>query len=148
MNPFDKTDDPRRRWLIQALGAGFFSTLPMAQSLAQIFGSKPDKLPPGRSIYRLQGRVLVDNKEATLETPVTPTSTIETPTNGEIVYVQGANSYIQRGGSRVILERTQRADSTFAQGLRIVTGALLSVFPRGRRRRPTPRRRGPRGPAP
>ena len=131
MNPFDKTDDPRRRWLIQALGAGFFSTLPMAQTMAQIFGSKPGKLPEGRSIYRLQGNVLVDSKAATLETPIKPTSTIETPKDGEIVYISGGNSYIQRGSSRVELEFAQRPDSSFAAGLRLVAGALLSVFPRG-----------------
>ena len=131
MNYFDKVDDPRRRWLIQALGAGYFSTLPMAQALAQVLGSRPDKLPEGRSVYRVQGRVLVDGKEANLQTPVTPTSTIETPANGEIVYVQNQNSYIQRGNSRVVLERTERPEGGFAAGLRVVTGALLSVFPRG-----------------
>jgi hypothetical protein len=131
MNHFDKVDDPRRRWLIQALGAGYFSTLPMAQVLAQVLGSRPEKLPEGRSIYRVQGRVLVDGKEANLQTPVTPTSTIETPANGEIVYVQNQNSYVQRGNSRVVLERAERPEGGFAAGLRIVTGALLSVFPRG-----------------
>jgi len=131
MNHFDKIDDPRRRWLIQALGAGYFSTLPMAQALAQVLGSRPEKLPEGRSVYRVQGRVLVDGKEANLQTPVTPTSTIETPANGEIVYVQNQNSYIQRGASRVVLERAPTPEGGFAAGLRIVTGALLSVFPRG-----------------
>jgi hypothetical protein len=131
MNYFDKVDDPRRRWLIQALGAGYFSTLPMAQALAQVLGSRPDKLPEGRSIYRVQGRVLVDGREASLQTPVTPTSTIETPANGEIVYVQNQNSYIQRGNSRVVLERAEKPEGGFAAGLRVLTGALLSVFPRG-----------------
>jgi hypothetical protein len=131
MNYFDKVDDPRRRWLIQALGAGYFSTLPMAQVMAQVLGSRPEKLPEGRSIYRVQGRVLVDGKEANLQTQVTPTSTIETPANGEIVYVQNQNSYVQRGNSRVVLERAEKAEGGFAAGLRIVTGALLSVFPRG-----------------
>ena len=131
MNHFDKIDDPRRRWLIQALGAGYFCTLPMAQALAQVLGSRPEKLPEGRSIYRVQGGVLVDGKAATLQTPVTPTSTIETQANGEIVYVQNQNSYIQRGNSRVVLERAEKPEGGFAAGLRIVTGALLSVFPRG-----------------
>ncbi len=131
MNPFDKTDDPRRRWLIQALGAGFFSTLPMAQAMAQILGGRPDKLPPGKSIYRIQGSVQIDGKNANVDTPITPTSTIETGKDGELVYVQGTNSYIQRADSRVTLERAERPDSTFTQGLRIVSGALLSVFARG-----------------
>src|SRR5258705_3720450 len=118
MKPFDKTDDPRRRWLIQALGAGFFSTLPMAQTMAQILGGRPEKIAPGKSIYRIQGAVQVDGKSANVDTPITPTSTIETGRDGELVYVQGNNSYIQSPNSRVVLERSERADSTFAQGLR------------------------------
>ena len=131
MNPFDKTDDPRRRLLIQMLAAGAFS-LQGASALAQIFGGRPDKLPAGRSIYRIQGRVLVDGKEANLDTPITPTSTIETPTrDGEIVYVSGSTSYIQRGNSRVVLERPAETTSGFTSGLRLIAGALLSVFPKG-----------------
>ncbi len=128
MNYFDKIDDPRRRWLIQALGAGMFS-LSGAEAMAQVFGGRPAKLPEGRSIYRLQGDVAVDGKTATLDTKISPTSTIETPKNAEIVFVSGQNSYIQRGESRVVLERPQ--EGVFSQGLRLVTGALLSVFPRG-----------------
>ena len=128
MNYFDKIDDPRRRWLIQALGAGVFS-LSGAEAMAQILGSRPEKLPPGKSIYRIQGDVMVDDKRATLETAVTPTSTIVTPKNAEIVFVSGQQSYIQRGDSRVVMEAPK--ESVFASGLRLVTGALLSVFPRG-----------------
>ncbi|MGE5617173.1 MAG: hypothetical protein ACM3X5_09675, partial [Bacillota bacterium] len=130
MNPFDKTDDPRRRLLIQMLAAGAFS-LESASALAQIFGSRPEKLPPGRSIYRLQGQVQVDGQSATLQTPVTPTSTIETGKDAEIVFVQGQTSYIQRGNSRVVLERPSEPQSGFAAGLRLIAGALLSVFPKG-----------------
>ena len=128
MNYFDKVDDPRRRWLIQALGAGLFSAA-SAEALAQIFGSRPQKLPEGKSIYRLQGDVTVDDKPANLDTKITPRSTIVTPKNAEIVFVSGQQSYIQRGDSRVQLEAPQ--ESGFAAGLRLVTGALLSVFPRG-----------------
>jgi hypothetical protein len=131
MNYFDKTDDPRRRWLIQALGAGFFSTLPI-ELLAQIFGSRPAKMPEGKSVFRVQGQVTVDGKPATLDSKVTPTSTVETGRDGEIIYVQGGQSYIQRGNSKVILERKEpAADSPWTSGIQLVTGALLSVFPRG-----------------
>jgi hypothetical protein len=131
MNPFDKTDDPRRRWLIQALGAGFFSTLPMAQTMAQISARSRGSCRRGARSIACKGNVLVDSKAATLETQIKPTSTIETPKDGEIVYISGGNSYIQRGSSRVELEYAQRPDSSFAAGLRLVAGALLSVFPRG-----------------
>jgi len=131
MNYFDKIDDPRRRWLIKALGAGYFASLPMAQALAQVLGARPEKMPEGRSVYRVQGKVLVDGKEASLQTQITPTSTIETSSNGEIVYVNNQNSYIQRANSRVTLERAERPQGGFAQSLNLLAGALLSVFPRG-----------------
>ena len=131
MNYFDKIDDPRRRWLIKALGAGYFCSLPMAQALAQVLGARPEKMPEGRSVYRVQGKVLVDGKEASLQTQITPTSTIETSSNGEIVYVNNQNSYIQRANSRVTLERAERPQGGFAQSLNLLAGAILSVFPRG-----------------
>lgn len=129
MNYFDKVDDPRRRWLIRALGAGLFS-LPMAEAMAQLLGGRPEKMPPGRSIYRIQGGVQVDGKSADLGTQIMPTSTIETGRDGELVYVQGQNSYIQRANTRVILQRQERPDSAFTQAVNLVSGALLSVFPR------------------
>jgi len=130
MNPFDKTDDPRRRWLIRALGAGLF-TLPAAEVLAQLLGARPDKMPPGKSIYRIQGAVQVDGKNANVDSQISPGSTIETGRDGELVYVQGSNAYIQRANSHVVLEKSEKPESTLSQGLRIVTGALLSVFARG-----------------
>ena len=131
MNRFDKTDDPRRRLLIQALSAGVFSTLPAAQALAQVLGKTPAKLAPGKSIYRISGDVKIDGTVATLDTPVGPASTIETGKDAEIVYVTNDNAYIQRGNSRVILEKTPQPESRVVTGLRLITGALLSVFPRG-----------------
>src|SRR5229473_3043582 len=51
VKPFGQLDDPRRRVLIQALAAGFFSSA--GSAAAQIFGTPPKKLPAGQSIYRL-----------------------------------------------------------------------------------------------
>jgi hypothetical protein len=64
MNRFGELDDPRRRVLIQALAAGLFSLA--GDPVAQIFGTAPRKLPAGQSFYRVSGRVLVNNQQATL----------------------------------------------------------------------------------
>src|SRR6185503_15066480 len=88
MNYFDKVDDPRRRWLIQALGAGLFSA-GSAEALAQLFGSRPSKIAEGKSVYRVQGEVKVDGQAATLDTKVTSKSEIVTLKNAEIVFVSG-----------------------------------------------------------
>ena len=52
----NEADDPRRRLLIQMLAAGFFTGGSTASNLAlaQILGSPPTKLPPGRSVYRTE----------------------------------------------------------------------------------------------
>ena len=129
----NETDDPRRRLLIQALAMGLLpGGLAAGEAMAQqIFGSRPSRLPAGRSIYRINGGVTVDGKAATLESQVTPTSTIETAKDGEIVYVNREQAFIQRGNTRVVLETAQRQEGVIASGIRLLSGALLSVFPRG-----------------
>ncbi len=131
MNQFDEADDPRRRLLIQALAAGFFSGgMAGGQALAaDLFGSTPSKLPAGRSIYRLSGKVTVDGKPATLDTVITPTSTVETGSDGQIVFVSQESAYILRADSRMVLESKQ-TESILSTSLRLLSGKLLSVFPK------------------
>ena len=128
MNRFDTTEDPRRRELIRALAAGLFSTaFPGRRALAaDIFGNKPAKLPEGQSIYRMAGKVLVNGVAATMATRIGANDTVETPKDGELVFVVGGNAMIVRGGSRVELNAEQK-DSLLISGLRLLTGKLLSV---------------------
>ena len=74
MKNLEEAEDPRRRLLIQALAAGVFSTaLPNARAQGfNIFGSKPAKLPPNQSIYRISGQATVNDIPATLDTLVAP----------------------------------------------------------------------------
>jgi hypothetical protein len=123
-----EADDPRRRWLIQALAAGAFSTTAGGAALAQILGTPPSRLPPGRSVYRTSGRVLINGQPATLESRIAHQSKIETGKDGELVYVVGESAYIARGDTQVIVE-TGSAESAIVTGLKIITGKLLSVFP-------------------
>jgi hypothetical protein len=124
-----ESEDPRRRVLIRALAAGIASLcwVPGRLDAQGIFGSKPAKLPEGQSIYRLSGDVRINDKAAALQTRISPGDTIETATNSEIVYVVGENAFIMRSSSRVSLEKD--AGSIVLSGFRLVTGALLSVFP-------------------
>ena len=130
MNPFDKTEDPRRRVLIRALAAGLLAAgLPPGRAhSAEVFGSRPSKLPAGQSIFRLSGTVTVNGAAANLQTRIGPNDTVETAKDGEIVFVVGESAFIQRGGSRVTLEGKQQG-SIFVSAARLLTGALLSVFP-------------------
>lgn len=140
MKRLDKTEDPRRRLLIQALAAGLFSAgLPGVNALAVgIFGSRPSRLAAGQSIYRISGQATVNGKEATLETRVIPGDTVQTAKDSEIIFVVNSLAMILRGDSHLVIEteRNKTAQkkaeekspaSLLITGLRILTGKLLSV---------------------
>lgn len=129
MNSHDETEDPRRRLLIQALSMGLFSTGVIgSDALAQsIFGSRPAKLPSGQSIYRVQGSATVNDKPATLETQVKPGDTIKTAKDSEMVFVVNSNAMIVRSNTTLVIEAEKSAASLIISGLRMLTGALLSV---------------------
>ena len=125
----DVSEDPRRRLLIQALAAGLFATgLPAGRTLAaEVSGAGSSKLPAGRSIYRISGKVLVNGIAALPETRIFAGDTVETSKDSEIVFVVGGNAMILRGESRLELQTNAQKDSMLIDGLRMLTGKLLSV---------------------
>jgi len=127
VKPWGELDDPRRRILIQALAAGFFSSA--GNAAAQLFGRAPGKLPTGQSIYRVSGRVTVNSQEATLQTRIVSGDTVETAPNAEVVFAVAEEAFLLRGGSRMVIEKPP---SGLTSALRLVTGKILSVFGRGR----------------
>jgi hypothetical protein len=125
----NETEDPRRRQLIQALSAGILTAgMPAAEAqVANIFGTRPARLPPGQSIYRISGRATVNDKEANLQTKVNPGDTVKTTKDSELVFVVNSQAMIVRGGSNLVIEAEEKSGSFFTAGLRLLTGALLSV---------------------
>ncbi len=129
MSRFDEADDPRRRMLIKALAAGAFSAA-FADKVALaggLFGTPPKQLPPGQSIYRMQGEVKVNGKDASMSTIIKPNDTIETGAKSEVVFVVGGNSMIMRENSHLTMQGKEENTSFIIQGLRLLTGKLLSV---------------------
>lgn len=130
MKRFDDIDDPRRMLLVRALTAGLLGAgLGSAQAVTfGIFGSKPRKLPPGQSIYGLSGQVTVNDREATLSTPIKPGDTVQTAQNSEVVFVVNTHSMILRSDSKLLIEQPEGAtESLIIGGLRMLSGKLLSV---------------------
>lgn len=104
--------------------------MPARVAVGQVFGSRPSKLPPGQSIYRLTGKVTVNATPATLQTQVRPGDTIETGPDSEIVFVIGGHSMLLRAQSRLVIvapPRTEGGATLVLSGLRLLTGAVLSV---------------------
>src|SRR5260370_41977037 len=92
VRPFGQLNDPRRRVLIQALAAGVFSSA--GSAAAQLFGTAPRELPPGQSIYRVSARALVNDRQATMQTPIRTGDTVETAPNAELLFVVAEDACI------------------------------------------------------
>jgi hypothetical protein len=130
MDESDKLEDPRRRLLVAALGAGLFGAgLGSRTASAQgVLGGTPGKLPDGQSIYRIQGSARVNGTPANLRVAIKPGDTVETSPNSEIIFAVGSQAMILRGSSQVVLEPVKNEpNSLFLSALRLVTGKLLSV---------------------
>jgi len=126
-------DDPRREFLIKSLSLGIFA----APNLAGLFqpghalGDAPEKLPEGRSIYKLKGSVMVDGRPADINTRIGPNSRISTGLNSSIIFVVASDAFILRSNSQLELGSSE---GLIIEGMRILSGKLLSVF--GKREKP------------
>lgn len=131
MSRLDEPEDPRRRFLIKALAAGVFAAgMPGANALAEgIFGSRPSRLPPGHSIYRMTGRATVNGRAVTATTQIHPGDTVRTAQDSELVFVAGGgHAMLLRADSHLVIEAEKdESGSFFIDGLRLLTGKLLSV---------------------
>lgn len=86
-----------------------------------------------QGVSRVRGEALVGGKPATRGMAVGPGDVITTGPRSELVFVIGRDAFMARSGSRI--ELSAAATRAVASGLRLVTGALLSVFEPGRPRR-------------
>ena len=120
-----EAEDPRRRLLVRALALGLM--LP-ADALSQgLLGSRPGRLPAGRSIYRIDGEAFVNDRVADLGTRIAPGDTVRTAPGGEIAFVVGGHAMLARGATTIVIERGGQDESIVLRGLRLLAGALLSV---------------------
>lgn len=118
--------DRRRRLLVQALSTGMLAGglgwHPAARS--ELFGRMPGDLPRGQSIFRLRGDVRVNGEPADTDTPIGPDDHVVTEGDGELVAVIGRDAFIVRSDTQVQFSLGEH----LKEGMRILTGALLSVF--------------------
>ncbi len=119
-------DDPRRDFLVKALTLGLFSAGATSGFMNSVLamGDIPSKLPAGRSIYKLQGMVIIDGERADLNTRVKANSLIQTGSNSRVIFVVGGDAFILRSNSELQLG----GDNFLISGMRMITGKLLSVF--------------------
>jgi hypothetical protein len=118
----------RRNWLKRAAAGSVAVTLGMA-ALRQALAA--DAVSKG--IAHVRGDVRVGGIPARVGMEVRPDDVVTTGRGAEAVFVVGRDAFMVRGGSRV--ELAGDAGQAVISGLRLVTGALLSVFESGRPRR-------------
>ena len=122
----EKNDDPRRKFIVDALALGLFgslNTFGLTQA-SYAMGDVPKKLPEGRSIYKLKGKVIVDGQNATIETRITASSRIETGSNSRVIFVVGGDAFVLRSDS----ELHMGGMGFLISGMRVLSGKILSVF--------------------
>lgn len=125
-------DEPRRNFLLRMLAVGLFTASP--DVLAEMLGKVPRALPAGQSIYSLKGELHINGRPATAESVIGGNDKLTTGKGGQAVFVVGKDAFILRENSELQLS----GDSALVQGLRLVTGGLLSVFGKSRHHIETP----------
>jgi hypothetical protein len=118
----------RRAWLARMAGGGVALAVGMALARRALAAGA---VPPG--VARIKGDASINGKPARRGMEVGPGDVITTGRDAELVYVIGRDAYLARANSRI--ELSGDAARRVLQALRVVTGALLSVFQPGRTKR-------------
>ena len=118
--------DPRRDFLIKALGLGVFAGVNATGIIqtSHALGKVPPRLPPGRSIYQLSGIVSVDGKTADINTVIGPNSMVSTGPDSRVIFVVSSDAFILRSNSQLQMG----GSGLLIKGMRILSGKILSVF--------------------
>jgi hypothetical protein len=114
---------PERRRLLRA-GAAAALALQMAWLRQALAAGSVEK-----GVHRLRGDVRINGAPATEGMDVKAGDVVTTGAGSEVVFVTGKDAFLVRANSRV--EAQGVLGALVLSGLRLVTGAVLSVFPRG-----------------
>jgi hypothetical protein len=86
-----------------------------------------------KGVYRVKGDVRINGRPAVENMELAAGDVIVTGRGAELIFVAQKDAYLVRENSRVELAGT--AGALLLTGLRVVTGAVLSVFERDRQKR-------------
>ena len=120
--------DSDRRRLLKYLLAG--SVAYPATSSAFWFFNDDKEIKP---IHRWSGSIKINGYPLQPTSMIKPGDTIETGEDSEIVFTQGKDAYLLRSNTRIILINNGIVDI-----LRLLSGAVLSVFGSGKKQIKTP----------
>ena len=118
----------RRQWLTRTAAGAAAIALGMEQLREALAAGSVQK-----GVARVRGDVRIGGVRAESGMAVRPGDTVTVGQGSEAVFVVGRDAFMARAGSRI--DFSGDAGRAVMSGLRIVTGALLSVFEPGRSRR-------------
>jgi hypothetical protein len=118
----------RRNWLLRTAAGAAALAAGMAQLRLALAAETV-----AQGVSRVRGEVLIGGKPAVRGMEVRPGDVVTVGRRSEAVFVVGRDAFMVRSGSRI--EFSGAASEAVVRGLRLVTGALLSVFETGRARR-------------
>ena len=121
----------QRRRLLQFLLAGAAIPSPAASAF-WFSGDKEDE--DKKQIRSHKGSVIVNGRGLDEATIIRPGDTIETGENSEIVFTLGKDAHLLRSNTRMTFQN----DNDLAGVMRLISGAVLSVFGSGRKSIITP----------
>jgi len=111
----------RRTWLVRAATGGTTLVLGLMRLRNALAGGAVEK-----GVYQTRGDVRINGKPARLAMELKPGDAIDTGRDAELVVVVGRDAFLVRAGTRI--ELAGDAAQFVVSTLRIVTGAVLSVF--------------------
>lgn len=122
----DSHNDPRRRFLQQALSLGLLAGGMgyRLDAIAALLGTVPGELPKGKSIFELSGSVTINGVAATTASRIAPGDVLETGNKGLLIAVVNRDALLLRANTRLEIAAASAAKGFF----RLVSGAMLSVF--------------------
>jgi hypothetical protein len=115
----------RRIWLARAAAGGAALALGMMRLRDALAADAVEK-----GVSRVRGDVRINGKPAQRGMEVGPGDAVTTGRDAELVVVVGRDAFLVRADSRI--ELSGDAKRQLLSGLRVVSGALLSVFEPGR----------------
>lgn len=121
---FELDDARRREYLVRLIACGGLGLLHCGVADAAWFGSSSKKLADGKSIYSLEGEVLVNDRRADPGTRIRTGDSVRTGANSGVIFAVGGDSFLLRSNSEMEIEGA----NFFISGLRMLAGGLLSVF--------------------
>jgi hypothetical protein len=121
---FQLDDARRRECLARLLACGALGLIPYSLANAGWLSGSSKKLADDRSIDSIKGEAFVNGKPANLGTRIAAGDRVQTGDDSQIIFAVGGDSFLMR--SQGDMEIT--GSNFFIGGLRIISGALLSVF--------------------